>query len=414
MPKKPCAITLTLDDSAILCADKFGDVYSLPLLGKSRESEDTQRNFDETLDKDSSKTAVRKYKPSATSLTVHSKRNLNALKQQLRQQEQDLDRKVSEKRSLLFDHQLILGHVSLLTDIICGSVSADKVGRREYILTSDRDEHIRVSRGIPQAYVIEGYCLGHTQFVSKLCFIPSKPRLLISGGGDDFLLLWDWPAGVIKQRAALHGVVEAVINNCNLERSGTRTEAENAKANGAVPRSDNEPKIAVSNLKVLEMPGSGTGEGQTEIIITCEGVPSLFLFTFDESNGIVFREAYPTEGNVIDIVVLQDRRSVIYSMDNIYEPASTTNIRRDSTSIPLVEAIHFLQEPQRWEEDLNLDMDLLPALEKQARCRPMLSQKDVAKGKSLTELLYSLENLRKREVGVDGTATSTAENAVVV
>ena len=39
MPKRPCAIALTADDSQILSADKFGDVYSLPLLPIEEDEE---------------------------------------------------------------------------------------------------------------------------------------------------------------------------------------------------------------------------------------------------------------------------------------------------------------------------------------------------------------------------------------
>lgn len=403
MPKKPCAVRLTPDDSAILCADKFGDVFSLPLLGQPRETKTAKRSLDDKSGKDSTKTKAQKFIPSATSLTVHTKRNLNALKQQ-----QNLDRKILEKRTLSFDHELILGHVSLLTDVVCASVSANPLCRREYILTSDRDEHIRVSRGIPQAHVIEGYCLGHTQFVSKLCLIPSEPTLLISGGGDGFLLLWNWLAGTIKQRIALWEALESFMKLYISEKGLESPNQE--RTNATTPGSANESSLAVSNIQILEMNGNITREKQTEVIITCEGIPSLFLFTFDESDQIVFREAYSTDRNVLDVVVLQDQKSIVYSMDNIHPPFSTTDDKRDATSTCLVKAIHFLQGPQRWEDDLALGVDLLPALEMYAKSRPMVPQKNVAKGKSLKELLYGLETLRKRGMGTEETAARAAEN----
>lgn len=48
---------------------------------------------------------------------------------------------------------LVLGHASLLT---CCLLTPDE----DFIITSDRDEHIRVS-WYPEGYVIEAYCLGH-------------------------------------------------------------------------------------------------------------------------------------------------------------------------------------------------------------------------------------------------------------
>lgn len=52
---------------------------------------------------------------------------------------------------------LVLGHTSLLTSFL---LSLDE----KYILTADRDEHIRVS-WYPQGYCIESYCLGHRKYV---------------------------------------------------------------------------------------------------------------------------------------------------------------------------------------------------------------------------------------------------------
>lgn len=52
---------------------------------------------------------------------------------------------------------LILGHASLLTTFL---LTADE----KYIITADRDEHIRVS-WYPQGYTIESFCLGSSQYV---------------------------------------------------------------------------------------------------------------------------------------------------------------------------------------------------------------------------------------------------------
>ena len=50
----------------------------------------------------------------------------------------------------------------------------------KYIITSERDEKIRVSCN-PNAYNIHSYCLGHTEFVTSLNFIHNN--LLLSGSG---------------------------------------------------------------------------------------------------------------------------------------------------------------------------------------------------------------------------------------
>lgn len=193
MPKRPSAIDFGEGENTILYGDKFGDVYSLPLIP-------TDVVNVAPAEVTTASSAPKPFKPSASMLTVHTKKNLQSLKQQL-----TTVANKSEKVSPSFEHQLILGHVSMLTDLAFVSLSDEHTsnGQRRYILTADRDEHIRVSRGPPQAFVIDGYCLGHTSFVSKLCVPQWAPKILISGGGDNFILVWDWTRNRIIQKQPL-------------------------------------------------------------------------------------------------------------------------------------------------------------------------------------------------------------------
>jgi len=264
MPKRPCSITFTTDNSTILCADKFGDVYSLPLMGKTYEISAGKAKGNDGNSNEENGEAPKPFVPSATSLTVHTKRNRDALRQQ-----QSLIKKKAKQTTLNFEHQLLLGHVSLLTEVACASLKSSSGNNRDYILTSDRDEHIRVSRGIPQAHIIEGYCLGHTQFVSKLCLVPSETRLLISGGGDNYLLLWDWPSYSAKQKIDLKGPVEAFKKRYYPLSSRPIT-----------PNMDREPNtsgtqtidhLAVSNMKTIESRKEGSDATHVHVIVTVEG-----------------------------------------------------------------------------------------------------------------------------------------------
>ena len=65
--------------------------------------------------------------------------------------------------------------------------------QQQLILTSDRDEKIRVSR-FPDTFCIEGYLLGHTAFVSSVAPIHIKGgnNACVSVGGDCTLRLWDY------------------------------------------------------------------------------------------------------------------------------------------------------------------------------------------------------------------------------
>lgn len=240
MPKRPCSIVLTPDNKDILAADKFGDVYSLPLIPSDNEPSQatattTAAPAQETASSPAPGDATaspspapepttttttttntaaisnnKHFTPQATPLTVHTKRNRRAL----------LDQQVSltnpkamggtpKRVNEVFERHLLLGHVSLLTAIALGH---DEQGRR-YIITADRDEHIRVSRGTrEQAHVIERYCLGHEEFVHRL-LIPEggKGDVLISAGGDEDVFVWRWREGTLLGRADLIGRVKKVV-----------------------------------------------------------------------------------------------------------------------------------------------------------------------------------------------------------
>lgn len=250
MPKRPSDLTITYDGRTILVADKFGDVYSLPLVPSGDAA---------NSGKSTPKGNQRFVPKGANPLTVHSKRNLLALEDQRRQRETQGD--VQRECGPTFEHELLLGHVSMLTSIILASWD-DK----SYILTADRDEHIRVSRRVPQAHIIENYCLGHTSFINGLCLL--KPELLVSGGGDNELYLWDWRAGKLKEKVNLLNSVQQVVTDAN--------------------------KIAVSKLY--------SHDGL--IIAICERVPAIFTVKLgsDDSHQV---ETLRLPGNPLDAAIMQ-------------------------------------------------------------------------------------------------------------
>lgn len=206
MPKRPCDIAITPDNQTILSADKFGDVYALPLLA-SEEAQWAQEMASAVRQLKSRSatpsTTSQPYKPQANEFTVHTLRNRKALENQkliLEQRAKDEEEGKSERPQ--FEHTLLLGHVSMLTAITVGVSPANN---KQYIITADRDEHIRISRSIPQAHVIEGFCLGHDEFISTVCIPPTRPELLISGGGDDELYVWNWASHQLLSKASLLG-----------------------------------------------------------------------------------------------------------------------------------------------------------------------------------------------------------------
>ncbi len=107
LPKRPTGLEFTKDSQTILVSDKFGDVFSYPFHHVPTQSKPVQDEF-----------------------SSHENPS---------------------------DGQLVLGHASPLTAFL---LSHDQ----RYIITADRDEHIRVS-WYPHGYNIETYCLGHRRYV---------------------------------------------------------------------------------------------------------------------------------------------------------------------------------------------------------------------------------------------------------
>lgn len=113
-PKRPSATAITDRGQTILLGDKFGDVYSVPIV-PSVTNEEARRGHSEVSN--------------------------------------------AENESE-YDIEPIFGHVSMLVDLIATPV----VDGKRYIISGDRDEHVRVTR-YPDACIIERFCFGHEQYV---------------------------------------------------------------------------------------------------------------------------------------------------------------------------------------------------------------------------------------------------------
>ena len=245
MPKRLCAVKLTPDEKTIIVGDKFGDVYSLPL-EPSADWEARPRN-----------TPQGDYKPSASELTVHTQGNLEALRQQRQQQQPQ-----KKKERPDFEHDLLLGHVSLLTDVEIVELQADS-RKRQYILTSDRDEHIRVSRGIPQTHIIESYCDPNDEFITKLCIVPWDPNILVVGSGDIWLKFNWWRKGETFQM-------------CNLAHMLDQAMEENGMS---MPSARSLEKLAVSGMWAvrIDQTNSSPAKHAGDLLVGLEGYV-LFYF----------------------------------------------------------------------------------------------------------------------------------------
>ncbi|KAK2626640.1 hypothetical protein QTJ16_003815 [Diplocarpon rosae] len=373
MPKRPCSVIISQDNTTILSADKFGDVYSLPLIpSHSLPQVPANQNPGTTA-------AAKPFTPAANQFTIHSQRNRKALENQKRHTNQ-----VSEKAAPEFEHKLLLGHVSMLTDI---AVVAHQ--GRDYIVTADRDEHIRVSRGIPQAHIIETFCLGHTEFITRLCFPLGREEVLISGGGEDELFVWEWLAGRLVAKVDLKKQVDVV-------RAGLEVFKEKEVPVETV-------KIVVSGIRSVKL---AVGDGIVNaVVVTCEGydfhdfvfvqiptnrcsVPALFTFTLTTENRLEHLQTLLLPGNVLCLVgttvdASDATAGLIVSVDNIHKSGSTSDLRENMTDFSSSLLAYKFQDRSLVEDGPNFSQFT-----------------DVGDGGAagrLGNLLYSLENLRKRE-----------------
>lgn len=96
--------------------------------------------------------------------------------------------------------------------------------------------------------MIESWCLGSKAFVSALCLLPPSheggdgEQLLISGGGEDVLRIWDWKKGKCVATVEVGSVVRPYLKVKRPKRTrehGDDDEAEKGE------KADNDTAMAV-------------------------------------------------------------------------------------------------------------------------------------------------------------------------
>lgn len=105
-----------------------------------------------------------------------------------------------------------------------------------------------------------------------------------------------------------------------------------------------------------------------------------------------------TESNVIDLTILRNQSSIVYSMDTSHQ-AFTTDALADSgkqSSRSLMGSLSYCADSDTWNENQALQANLVAATKECADSHKHARHAGTAKGKSPTELLYGLESLRKR------------------
>ena len=230
-PKRPNAITTSMDDSDLILADKFGDIYSMPI--------------------------------------------------------------AEEVLSSINDEKApILGHVSMLTDV---NMVKDSEGK-QYIITADRDEHIRISH-YPQSYIVDKWLFGHEEFVSSICIPTWNDRLLFSAGGDHFVFSWDWKSGKLLHKFDYSELIKNYLTNDHLAPERFQNEK------GDV--------IEYSVLKIVSI------KDEPLIVFLVEATKVLFVLKVDTETGVLsLHQSLEFENNIISITSAPDSKTLGVSLDN--------------------------------------------------------------------------------------------------
>ncbi|BFZ62127.1 tRNA (guanine-N(7)-)-methyltransferase non-catalytic subunit trm82 [Saitoella coloradoensis] len=187
VPKRVCSLALVDNDATILTGDKHGDVFSYPFMLQPEERQGAP------AEDEKSATAEETESPAAGSA---------AKKQGKVPKGYDLAWGQKKKDPDAIPENLLLGHVSMLT-----TMSLLHSNSSTYIMTADRDEHVRISR-YPKAYVTERFLLGHTEFVSSVAQLDED--VVLTAGGDPWVGVWNWKTGKLLHKLDLaHAVQEA-------------------------------------------------------------------------------------------------------------------------------------------------------------------------------------------------------------
>lgn len=112
---------------------------------------------------------------------------------------------------------------------------------------------------------------------------------------------------------------------------------------------------------------------------------------------MTFRQCLPAVGNILDLAIIESRSTILYSMDNIHEKWSTKVIDKGPLRTSFG-AVTFSASAQSWSPSAKCE-GVTTVMSEEALARDEVLQAGGGKEPALSELLYSIENLRKRGKG---------------
>ncbi|XP_063377409.1 tRNA (guanine-N(7)-)-methyltransferase non-catalytic subunit wuho [Cydia fagiglandana] len=152
----------------------------------------------------------------------------------------------------------LLGHLSLLLDVL-------QTNDGKYIITSDRDEKIKVSC-YPNTYNIQTYCLGHKEFVKQIEILPHDQNYLTSTSGDGTIKCWDY----------LNGKLAHTID--------TNDDIKDAQLLENFVKVMNDDEIEVDKLPIVHYTISRLDENSSLLIVAVHTCNTLLVYRLESNN----------------------------------------------------------------------------------------------------------------------------------
>ena len=139
-------------------------------------------------------------------------------------------------------------------------------------------------------------------------------------------------------------------------------------------------------------------------------IPALFVFHFS-GDKLSFRECLIADGNVLDLTVLKEQKSILYSMDNVHEPFSTNTFQQNDGR-PVLGTYSYIQTEKRWVSRANALQDLNKAVDA-INIWATTEYASKEEQNTLSERLYGIEHLRKRGLEEDNPADQVEDDVNV-
>ncbi len=186
------------------------------------------------------------------------------------------------KKSL---RRVLLGHTaSVLTSV---EIVADSGGSK--ILTSDRDEKVRVS-SFPQTFHVEGYLLGHSSYVSDIKIIRNNlmGSKCITCSGDGTVRLFDFK--ICEQNAVVHVPVQNHSKTTEMDDKDLPSPVRLAINNGGTLVAVMYDSYNIVQLFSIAIKCDGTASLDSFQDIECQNCPLGIIFGMDDSLYILTAE----------------------------------------------------------------------------------------------------------------------------